>query len=154
MAEVAKTERVERAIRLFNSGNNCAQATLLAFSDIIGTDEDNLRKTAFAFGGGLCGSREVCGAVTGMLMALGNIRGSADVTDTGYKHKLYGEGRTLIEDFIAEFGTMNCGELSGTVAKGFRENPHPLVTDPLCRPCTAFVAYAAAILEEYLTKNE
>lgn len=153
MADIVKTGRVEEAIRLFNSGHNCAQATLLAFRDATGMDEDALRRTAYAFGGGMCGSRGVCGAVTGMLMALGLTKGSADVTDTEYKHALYAEGRSLMEDFIAEFGTAECGELTSTVAKGFRDKPHPLAESPLYRPCTAFVAYAAARLDAFLKEK-
>ena len=150
MAEPVKTERVERAIALFNSGCNCAQATLLAFADRIGADEKLLLRVASDFGGGMSGTRETCGAVTGMLMALGLINGYDDVTDTEHKHRLYAEGRELIDDFTAEFGTVNCGVLSGEVARNFKTAPHPIVGEGMYRPCTAFVAYAAALLEAHL----
>ena len=140
--------RVERAIKLFNSGCNCAQATLCAFCDDIGIDEKLLLRVASDFGGGISGTRETCGAITGMLMALGFLRGYDDVTDTEHKHRLYDEGRALIEDFTAEFGTLTCAELTRDVAPRFRMAPHPLVSDPMCRPCTAFVAYAVSILEK------
>ena len=151
MAELVKNERTERAAALFNSGCNCAQATLLAFADVIGADEKLLLKVASDFGGGMSGTRETCGAVTGMLMALGLIKGYDDVTDTEHKHRLYAEGRELIEDFIAEFGTTNCGILSGEVARTFKTDPHPLVGEGMFRPCSAFVAYAAALLESHLS---
>ena len=150
MADPVKTERVERAIALFNSGCNCAQATLLAFKDRIGADEKLLLRVASDFGGGMSGTRETCGAVTGMLMALGLIKGYDDVTDTEHKHRLYAEGRELIDDFTAEFGTVNCGVLSGEVARKFKADPHPVVGEGMYRPCTAFVAYAAALLEAHL----
>ena len=153
MAEPVKTERIERAIALFNSGCNCAQATLLAFADRIGADEKLLLRVASDFGGGMSGTRETCGAVTGMLMALGLIKGYDDVTDTEHKHRLYAEGRELIDDFIAEFGTANCGVLSGEVARKFKAFPHPLVGEGPCRPCSAFVAYAAALLDSHLNEN-
>jgi len=152
MADLTRTPRVERAIALFNSGYNCAQATLCAFTDIIGLDEKALLRVASDFGGGMSGTRETCGAVTGMLMALGLIRGYDDVTDTAHKQRLYAEGRALIEDFTAEFGTTTCAALTSEVAVGFRENPHPLVGEGMYRPCSAFVAYAAALLEAYLSE--
>lgn len=147
------TDRVELAIKLFNSGCNCAQATLCAFRDIIGIDEKLLLRAASDFGGGMSGTRETCGAITGMLMALGFLRGYDDVTDTERKHRLYEEGRALIDDFTAEFGTITCGELTREVAPRFREAPHPLVSDPMCRPCTAFVAYAVSILDKHIAEN-
>ena len=148
MAEAVRSERTDNAVKLFNSGYNCAQATLCAFADRIDIDEKQLRRVASDFGGGMSGTRETCGAVTGMLMALGLIKGYDDVTDTEHKHRLYAEGRELIEDFTAEFGTTSCSELSTKVAAGFKTNPHPLVKcHGNCRACSAFVAYAASLLE-------
>lgn len=148
MADNARTERTDRAVELFNSGYNCAQATLCAFADRIDLDEKYLRLVASDFGGGMSGTRETCGAVTGMLMALGLIKGYDDVTDTEHKHRLYAEGRELIEDFTVEFGTTTCAELSTKVAAGFKAEPHPLVAcRGNCRACSAFVAYAAKLLE-------
>ena len=151
MADNTRTERTDRAVELFNSGYNCAQATLCAFADRIPMDEALLRKVASDFGGGMSGTRETCGAVTGMLMALGLIKGYEDVKDTEHKHRLYAEGRELIDDFTAEFGTTTCAELSTKVAAGFKTNPHPLVScHGNCRACSAFVAYAVKALEEHL----
>ena len=148
MAEAVRSERTDRAVRLFNSGYNCAQATLCAFADAVEVDEKQLCRVASDFGGGMSGTRETCGAVTGMLMALGLIRGYDDVTDTAHKQRLYAEGRELIKDFTAEFGTTCCAELSGKVAAGFKANPHPIVKcRGNCRACSAFVAYAAGLLE-------
>ena len=151
MADVVRTELTDRAVKLFNSGYNCAQATLCAFADKTEVDEKQLRRVASDFGGGMSGTRETCGAVTGMLMALGLIKGYDDVTDTAHKQRLYAEGRELIDDFTSEFGTTTCAELSGKVAAGFKENPHPLVKcHGNCRACSAFVAYAAGLLEAHL----
>lgn len=148
MADPVRSERTDKAVALFNSGYNCAQATLCAFADSIDAEEKTLRRTAAGFGGGMSGTRETCGAVTGMLMALGLIKGCDDVTDTEAKHRLYAEGRELIDDFTAEFGTTNCAELSSKVAAKFRTEPHPLVKcHGNCRACSAFVAYAAGLLE-------
>ena len=149
MADNTRTERTDKAVELFNSGYNCAQATLCAFADIIPVDEAKLRLVASCFGGGMSGTRETCGAVTGMLMALGFIKGTSDVKDTEHKHRIYAEGRELMDDFTAEFGTMTCGMLTSEVAAKFKTEPHPLVAcHGNCRACSAFVAYAVKALEE------
>lgn len=155
MADNARTERTDRAVGLFNSGYNCAQATLCAFADLIPMEEALLRRVSSCFGGGMSGTRETCGAVTGMLMALGLIKGYDDVTDTEHKHRLYSEGRELMDDFTAEFGTMTCAELSSAVAAKFKLEPHPLVAcHGNCRACSAFVAYAVKLLEAHIAGGQ
>lgn len=57
----------ECAGRLFDTGLNCAQAVLQATA---GADEKLLAMSE-AFGGGVGGSKCLCGAVTGGVMALG-----------------------------------------------------------------------------------
>ncbi len=58
----------EVAGRLFDVGGNCAQAVLQATT---GLDEPRLLAMAEPFAGGIGGSRCLCGAVTGGVMALG-----------------------------------------------------------------------------------
>jgi C_GCAxxG_C_C family probable redox protein len=58
----------ERAGRLFDGGMNCAQAVLQATT---GNDDPQLLRMAEAFGGGIGGSKCLCGAVSGGVMALG-----------------------------------------------------------------------------------
>ena len=61
----------EKALELFHSGYNCAQAVAVAFCDVTGLDEKLTAKMVSSFGGGMGRLREVCGAVSGMFMVLG-----------------------------------------------------------------------------------
>jgi C_GCAxxG_C_C family probable redox protein len=58
----------KRAGELFASGLNCAQAVLQATT---GIDDPRMMEMAKAFGGGVGGSKCLCGAVSGGVMALG-----------------------------------------------------------------------------------
>lgn len=58
----------ERAGELFASGLNCAQAVLQATT---GIDDPRMMEMAEAFGGGVGGSKCLCGAISGGVMALG-----------------------------------------------------------------------------------
>ena len=69
----------ECAAQNFLNGCNCAQAVLLAFSDLTKLDPDTARRIASGFGGGMARMREVCGAVSGMFMAAGLLYGSCMV---------------------------------------------------------------------------
>lgn len=150
MAELKRTETVERAIALHLGGYNCAQSVLAAFQERIGADEKLLLRAASDMGGGISGTHGTCGAVTGMLIALGLIRGYDDPKDTVSKQRLYAEGQTLIARFNELFGTTNCSELVGSVAPRLSGAPNPLVTEENPKPCTVFVASAAALLESHL----
>lgn len=59
----------ERAGRLFDGGLNCAEAVLLAAT---GSDDPALRALAKPFGGGIGGSKCLCGAISGGVLALGH----------------------------------------------------------------------------------
>jgi C_GCAxxG_C_C family probable redox protein len=58
----------DRAGRLFASGLNCSQAVLQAAA---GVEDPELMAMAKAFGGGIGGSKCLCGAISGGVMALG-----------------------------------------------------------------------------------
>lgn len=59
----------ERAKENFQSGYSCAQAVFLACTEDMGLDTETRARIASSFGGGMGGMRQVCGAVSGMLMA-------------------------------------------------------------------------------------
>lgn len=62
--------KVQVAVDCFNQGMNCAQSAFLPFAEQGGLDREEALLVASCFGGGMrCG--EVCGAVTGALMAIG-----------------------------------------------------------------------------------
>ena len=65
-------ERHDEAARtLFLEGCSCAQAVLAAFAPEVGLSQEQALRLASSFGGGMGGLRETCGAVSGMLLAVG-----------------------------------------------------------------------------------
>ena len=141
----------ERAAQNFLDGCNCAQAVLLAFSDQTGLDEDTARRIASGFGGGMAKMREVCGAVSGMLMALGLHRGYTDPKDKEGKAAQYEVIRALADEFKRENGSIICRELLG-LDENFKPKPPEARTEAYYknRPCGELCRHAAEILEAYL----
>ena len=45
--------RSEKAVALFESGCNCAQAVFAAFADLVGMDEATALRLSSSFGGGI-----------------------------------------------------------------------------------------------------
>ena len=147
-------EYAQKAQELFYEGYNCAQAVLGAFAERAGISFETAVKTASSFGGGMGGMREVCGAVSGMLMAAGLIFGYEKPNDRAAKSEHYARVRKLSEQFREENGSIICRELLGMAGqKGSQEPAERTEEYYKKRPCPELVAMAAAVLEDYLEKN-
>ena len=94
-----------KAAELFLSGYNCAQAVAVAFCDVTGLTEDQAARMASPFGGGMGRMREVCGAVSGMLLVLGTLYGYDTPGDDVSKQRLYGEVQALAGKFREDNGS-------------------------------------------------
>lgn len=142
----------ERAKQNFENGCNCAQAVLLAFSDRTGLDEATAMKLASSFGGGIGRLREVCGAVSGMLMAFGLICGAGNVPSHEEKAAHYALTQQLAAQFREKNGSILCREL----LDGAQTAPTPEARTAEYyrkRPCAELCRTAADILEAYLREN-
>ena len=98
--------------------------------------------------------REVCGAVSGMFMAYGLLRGSADPNDRAAKTAAYQTLRQLAGEFEAQNGSLICRQLLG-LDPDFKPQPPEPRTEGYYkkRPCPEMVFCAASILETYLEQN-
>jgi C_GCAxxG_C_C family probable redox protein len=102
------TNTADTAAAQFDRGFNCAQSVLNAFAEQIGLDASQALKLASIFGAGMARRGEVCGAVTGALMALGLAQGSD--TPEG-KDKSYQLGQDFLTRFENKHGSILCREL-------------------------------------------
>ena len=145
--------REEKARENFLKGYNCAQAVLLAFEDKLGLplDTDTLASLAAPFGGGMGRMREVCGAVSGMLMVEGFLRGYSDPAAKEEKMETYARVQSLAARFREECGSIICRD----ILEGADNSPTPSERTAEYykkRPCAEYVALAAKILDEDLSK--
>lgn len=140
-------KKAELAETNFKTGCNCAQAVLLAFQAEIGLDEDTLMRLGAPFGGGMGRMREVCGAVTGMLMVLGLLKGYTKTE--GDKSAHYATVRKLADAFRQANGSILCRELlAGTAVKPGVDPESRTPEYYKKRPCACYCADAARILFE------
>ena len=61
----------EKSAALRERGCNCCQSVLCALGEYTGLDEQAAIRLAFGFGGGML-TGNICGAVTGGMMAIGS----------------------------------------------------------------------------------
>ena len=142
----------EKALQYFTEGANCAQAVVLAFKDELGMDEKTAARLASSFGGGIGRLREVCGAVSGMMMVYGLLKGYDDLKDPDAKKAHYANVQALAAKFREENGAIVCRELL-ELRKNEQNDPSPTPRDAKffhSRPCMGFVQSAARILDEAL----
>ena len=142
----------EKAAELFMEGYNCAQAVLLAFSDVTGLEDAYAAKMISSFGGGMGRMREVCGAVSGMLAVAGILYGYDSPTDEAAKHAHYALVQELATSFRAEAGSIICRE----ILKNPPSDPAPSPRTAQYyaeRPCARMVYLAAKVLDDYIEQN-
>jgi len=140
------------AAELFLQGYNCAQAVAVAFSDLTGLSPQLSAKMASSFGGGMGRMREVCGAVSGMLMVTSLLYGYDRPEDEQGKKELYRLVQSLAEQFRQQNGSIICRELLKNPPSD--PNPSPRTEQYYRqRPCAAMVYTAAQILDDYIAAH-
>lgn len=146
--------RKELATYYFYQGYNCSQSIVLAFKDLLDTDEETLSKIACSFGGGMGRLREVCGSVSGMFMVIGLLYGYSGPEKGDVKADHYARVQELARRFEEKHGSIVCRELLGLSVK--HDSPVPEARSEKYyqkRPCPEIIGSAAEILEEYILEQ-
>ncbi|MGD0295148.1 MAG: C-GCAxxG-C-C family protein [Terracidiphilus sp.] len=133
-----------RAVELFSQNYNCAQSVYAASATGKGLSEAQRLALAAPFGGGVARQGEICGALTGALLALGEAEGKAMAANpVAGRNALYERARKLTEAFREAHGAILCRELTGCALdteagqRAFKERGlHQNL-------CTKLVAFAA-----------
>lgn len=96
----------------FGRSFNCAQSVFVPLAEKLGLDVDTALKIATPFGGGIAHSGQICGAVSGGLMAIGLAKGI-----TEYNHERKDACYALAQEFMDRFtelhGELTCSGLLG-----------------------------------------
>ena len=141
------------AADLFLKDCNCAQAVLVAFEDVTGMDRTLAATLSSSFGGGMGRMREVCGAVSGMLMVAGILYGYEDPGEGDCHKKAHYElVQELAGKFRAEVGSIICREILDNPPSD--PTPSPRTAEYYAtRPCARMVMTAAKILDAYIAEH-
>ncbi len=135
---------------LFRRGYNCSQSVFGAFADDLGIDFDTAMRLSCSFGGGMGRMREVCGAVSGLLLICGAKNGYSTPETGAVKAAHYKQVQELASLFRKQHGSIICRELLGGAVSS---SPNPTArTEEFyrLRPCERLIASAASIAEKEL----
>ena len=143
--------RSEKAAEFFLSGYNCAQSVAMAFAMELGMEEKTAAKIASGFGGGFGRQREVCGAVSGMVMVASYLYGY-DTPDQEQQAACYQMVQSLCKQFAEQNGSIICRDILKNPPSD--PTPSPRTAEYYAqRPCARMVMSATEILEDYISKN-
>lgn len=95
----------------FLAGYNCAQAVLHSTAEDLGIDKNTALKIACGFGAGYGRAQEVCGAVSGAVMAIGLKHGRGEGEEKSRTEDTYRRTREFIAHFKQRHGSIQCREL-------------------------------------------
>lgn len=143
----------KKACQNFKDGYNCAQSLLLAFSDITGFDKNTSLKLSSSFGGGMGRLREMCGAVSSMLMIAGILEGYTTPNNDDIKEKHYTLVQELANEFKSQAGSYICRDILNLPPGPDSPSPSKRTEEYYQeRPCENCIKIAAEIIEHKLLK--
>ena len=146
------------AKELFESGAHCAQAALGALCDVTGLSLADALALSAAFGGGVGRMREMCGALSGILIAVGLHFGRyplGDENTSANKDRHYRLTQHVCAEFKRKTGSVFCYRLL--------DLPHAAqvpVSQPRtegfyhARPCLDLVLAAVEVFDELLEADK
>lgn len=108
-----QTKTSEKAVELFDSGFNCAEAVLLALSQEFDQKSPLIPRIATGFGAGVGRAGQICGALSGAVMAIGLLKGCDKGEEEREKRNAAFESvLEMIKAFEKEFGSSQCRMLT------------------------------------------
>ena len=135
------------AAEIFNNGFNCAQSVLAVFCESYGLDRETALKAATGLGSGFR-SGEICGAVSGAVLAIGLKYGQYKPEDVEAKSNCHAKTLEFLNLFKEKNGCMTCREILGydiSTKEGMEQAKNKNLFKSTC---TAMVKSAVSILEE------
>ena len=118
------------------------------FAERYGMSLEHAVRAACAFGGGVAGTAQTCGAVNGALMALGLAQATGEPGNGPARQNTYAATRNLLGRFRDRHGSISCRELLG-VDIGTTEGRERAVREGLFTTrCPVFVRAAAEVAAE------
>lgn len=137
------------ALKYFEDHFNCAQSVFAPFARRYGMDLDTALKIATPFGGGMGHAGQVCGAVSGGLMAIGLAKGISTY-DRDLKYACYDMAKEFQSRFLELHGDLTCPGLLGYDIRDPEELEQVRELNMFHTLCPQFVGTAARIADEMI----
>ncbi len=144
----------DAAVANLLGGYNCAQSVLISCGQPLGLAPETAIQVAMAFGGGVARSGNVCGAVTGALMAIGLSFPAKDAKEKATKEAAGKLSQEFMTRFRAQHGAINCRDLIGFDLSTPAGSQGAAEAGVFKTICPGIVGGAVRIVEELLARPE
>jgi C_GCAxxG_C_C family probable redox protein len=126
----------KRAAQLHLKGYNCAQTVLLVLYEYMYPEAKSelIPKVATGLGGGIGRCGNICGALTGAVLAVG-LKYGANEIDPDAKALSYAKTQMLFHKFEVRYGSVNCLSLIKhdlSTAEGFAKAKEEKTFENIC----------------------
>lgn len=147
------SQKIEDAVSAIQEGYSCAQAVFAAYSEECGIDKETARKIATGLGGGLGHTGNVCGAVIGAILVLGQRYGMDSLENPDNRERTYALVQKLIKRFTGIHGSINCPDLLGYDMSDPAQLAEAKEKKVGARICPGLVRDAAEILDQIIREE-
>lgn len=130
------------------SGLQCSQAVLATLGEQLGFDRKQALKLASGFGGGIASQGDLCGAVSGAIMAIGLKHGYDEGPNVKSRDKVYSLVQKLIQGIKSKHGCYTCKCIIGLDLKKPDENKLAYEQDIFSKICPHVIKDVVEIVEE------
>ncbi len=144
----------KKARENFVSGSSCAQSVFGAFAEEFGIDPELAYKIASSFGGGIAHTGELCGAITGSLMALGMKYGQSRAMTQEEKNTIDAKAVEFMNRFKEKFGASKCKHLLGYNVGVPEDRAYCAEHGIQRKKCPDFIENASEILEDIMNNED
>lgn len=142
--------KADEAVTLFHKGLNCAQAVLSVFAADFELDPDTARRVSQGFGAGIGRSDEICGSLSGAIMAIGLRYGGITGDNTAAKEKTYAVVHEFIEEFKTLHGSVACTDLIGFNLSDPQQYTEAKMRHVATERCPTFIRDAVTLVERVI----
>ena len=107
-------EMREKAIDLFMKRLHCSQVLAMVGMEKLGVDDPGVIKALGAFGGGIGGTGNICGALVGAVSVLGTMYSRSSLEEKE-NPRMWNATKIVMknfEDLTAEYGGINCCQIA------------------------------------------
>lgn len=139
----------EIANSCFGAGIDCSQVVFGYAAELMDMDQNEARKIAAAFGGGMWAG-QTCGCVTGALMAIGYKFGHCEAGDNQTKQEMLEKKAAFESAFKEKHHSLICKEILGYDLTKPEEMEKIMEKQLLCTLCPQVACDTCDIIEQIL----
>ena len=144
----------DESLENFKNGRSCAQSILSTFGQDYFKNPEDAARLAAGFEAGISFKGEVCGAVSGAIMAIGLKYGHSTAQEEISKERLYKLVKEFLNEFEKKCGSTICNKLLNIDISTQEGIDHAIKNDLFNTVCVKAIKTSSEILDNIFVENK